>query len=215
MRYLLFFAGMVICGFVSAAGTPVTNQFSAGNPIIANDINADFQELADRNAATQASVTQNQSNISTLQSDVAALQGNISTITNSGSLKHLVGFSSGTTLGSGGLKVMTDLCGSDFPGSRICTSEEIVKSTSFPTITVTAVGAWVQPVLIGSGNGDSGVNSRPVTDSYSGYGDNSGLKLTCAGWSSGGVAGNGLVITTELKFQLGSCSTARAVACCM
>ncbi len=63
---------VMISGAVFAAGAPVTNQFSAGQPAIAADVNANFQELADR-------IDGNNTNISTSTTDISSNTAEINT----------------------------------------------------------------------------------------------------------------------------------------
>lgn len=190
MRTFIIVTAMMMSGYVIAAGAPVSNQFIAGDPIIANDVNANFQELADRIDVNSTAISQ-------------MLEGQ---------LRQIVGFSTTTVTGHAGLKAITEACSSDFPGSRICTSEEIVKSTNFPSITPYAE-AWVLPVLSGSGNPGSEVNTAPALDKYSGIGFNDGRYLTCGGWAGSNL--QALVVTTEFRFMLVGCASARNVACCL
>lgn len=213
MRCMMIVFGMIITGLVVAAGAPVTNQFTAGDPIVANDINANFQELADRNDVTQTAVTQTQGDVTTLQSDLAVLQGTVSSISNSGSSRQLVGFSSGTAAGDAGIKVFTELCDADFAGSGMCTSEEIVKTKSFANLPVISTSAWVLPVLAGSGNGVSSGAAVPTIELYSGLPSDSSENLTCSGWKNAGIFG--LAVNNAVQFLTRDCSIASSVACCL
>lgn len=46
--YLVILITVGVAGFVIAAGAPVTHQFQGGDPASATQVNANFQELADR-----------------------------------------------------------------------------------------------------------------------------------------------------------------------
>lgn len=188
MRNLLIIIGILISGHAVSAGTPVANQFTAGDPIVANDVNANFQELANRIDANQT-----------------AISGVSSTST-----KQLVGFTTATTAGDVGIKALTEMCSTDFPGSRMCTSQEIVETTSFPTL-LSGSSAYVRPVLMGTGTGSA--NHKAAIDVFSGtyaiYSD----ELTCGGWRLS--TRSGLYVDFGLRFTTGLCSSLRSVACCM
>lgn len=57
-------------GMAFAAGSPVANQFSAGQPARAAEVNANFQELADRIDANNASIVDNVSDIATNATEI-------------------------------------------------------------------------------------------------------------------------------------------------
>ena len=182
MRSLMIIIGLLVSGSIVAAGAPVANQFTAGDPIVASDINANFQELADR-------------------------------IGDSGLLRNMLGFSTGTTTGNKGIKVLTELCAANFVGSRICTSEEVVKTIDFSNLPTTPTNAWVQPVLTGSGNGAT--SNEPTIDVYAGISRSSARAFSCNGWSDVGATIAGLTIDINARFRTINCDTASSVACCL
>ena len=109
---------------VSSAAPPVTHQFTNGTTIEAAQVNANYQELADR--------------IEVLQNQVVQLQ-NIQP-------KQLVGFTL-STIGatqSRNYIVLTNLCQAEFPGSRVCNTREIAETVNYPTLTDNS-HAWVAP----------------------------------------------------------------------
>ena len=149
-----------------AQGAPVPHIFDSGNPIVSTEFNANFQELSNRNSNTQSQATQNANDVSTNQNAISTIQGNITQIqnditnlqTNTGTpLLQFVGISSGAVNGAQGVRAMTELCQVDFVDSRMCTSEEYVKTTSFPAGGALNIQSWIRPgQLVGSGSGGSG-----------------------------------------------------------
>jgi len=129
---------------------------------------------------------------------------------------QLVGFSSGAAQGSSGILHLSSLCQASYPGSRICTSEEVARSVEFPAFTSPGVSpitqGWVMPTSVG-GRG-----------MHMGYDTTTGLQtdtqdLTCNGWagtgSSSSLSGaNGLTVTDRGQFKITDCSISGKVACC-
>jgi len=218
-------AGLIILGLsvslnLSAQGVPVPHIFTTGNPIVASEFNANFQELSDRNDTTQTQITQSASDISTNQSSISTIQGNITQIqaeitnlqTNTSSqLLQFVGNSTGTVNGSQGIRAMTELCQADFVDSRVCTTEDYAKTTNFPASIPNTTYAWIIPSnVVGSGNG---LNSgAPVNDIYSGQVGASIANFTCGGWRI--IGGTGLRVSGTGQFWVSACNTPIPVSCC-
>ena len=57
-----------------------------------------------------------------------------------------MGISGTTTAANVGIFSMTNLCQAEYLDSRMCTSEEIMKSVNIPELPSDSV-AWVQPVI--------------------------------------------------------------------
>ncbi len=66
--------------FAVAGGAPVANQFSAGQPARAADVNANFQELADRIDSNNADIIDNVADIATNATDIAAINSDLPTL---------------------------------------------------------------------------------------------------------------------------------------
>ncbi len=120
---------------------------------------------------------------------------------------QLVGFTSQRLVGTAGVLAFTLACQSAFPGSRMCSSEEIVQTVTVPS--GLSGGAWVRPTF------------QPIaTQDDRGYAiaaDISGLaafptSLTCTGWSLPFY--HGLSVTAAGQFSTSLCEESRAVACC-
>ena len=129
---------------------------------------------------------------------------------------QFVGFSAGASRGSSGVLELSTLCQATYPGSRMCTSEEVAKSVTFPAFTSSGVNpihrGWVMPTSIGG----RGMNF--------GYDITTGLQtdtqnLTCNGWAGTGSSSSlsgatGLTVTDRGQFRVEVCSNAAKVACC-
>jgi hypothetical protein len=116
----------------------------------------------------------------------------------------LVGFSTMTLQGGAGVFGLTQACQLDFPGSRMCTSTEVLNTVSIPPLTGTR--AWVRPTIV------FGLGISFVDESGANSGD-----LSCIGWtSSASSSAFGLSVTNIGGFSVvGSpCSSLLPVACC-
>jgi hypothetical protein len=125
--------------------------------------------------------------------------------------RELVGFAGPAVNGSGGIFEKHAMCDAAFPGSRMCSSKDILDNggRDYPP----APGqAWIQPSLIFS-DPNSGLfidaSGRHATDFLG--------KLSCLGWSISSSAYKGLTIEVQ---ELGAffldetCNDAFLVACC-
>lgn len=109
---------------------------------------------------------------------------------------QLVGFTAQGFIGDTGGLGFTLACQAEFPGSRMCTSEEVLNTVSLPA----GLGgpAWVRPSFQPGG--------QMVVDA-SGLWTNNAEHLTCKGWSDGSTFGQGLGATADGSFQFRDCST--------
>ena len=122
--------------------------------------------------------------------------------------RGLVGFSSGTARGDAGMLVLTTLCQTDFPTSRMCTSKEVLATQTIPT-TLPGGVAWVQPTIVPSGQATdlSGVPaSVGQTAPYP-------PALSCGGWTPS-ASETGLALDGQGHFALAACALPQHVACC-
>ena len=117
---------------------------------------------------------------------------------------EFVGFSTATRDGDDGFFGMNLACQADLPGSRMCTSVEVIETIDIPTGLTGE--AWVRPVLQPSGD-------SWAVDSVSGV---YALitNLTCRGFSSSQGGYTGLIVKPDGAFGDGSCLVYRPVACC-
>jgi hypothetical protein len=113
-----------------------------------------------------------------------------------------VGNSTGTTKGGVGVAVLSDLCDTTFPGSRICTSEEVLLNIGPVAADSNTEVQWVLPNFV-SGSFKifdvTGTEGQPTT-------------LSCTSWRSN--SSQGLTVSDDGKFEKKGCGTARQVACC-
>jgi hypothetical protein len=115
---------------------------------------------------------------------------------------QLLGFTVSAVSARTGIFPLTQACRTEFPASHVCTSEEIVETTTTPG---GASGfAWVRPVLESAYFGS--------TDRYSGLSINGPMEFTCKGWSENGVSG--LAVSATGAFAHKSCGDPLPVACC-
>lgn len=133
---------------------------------------------------------------------------------------QLVGFTSATFTGGQGVLGFTRACQQEFPGSRMCSSTEVMETTTVPS--GLSGEAWVRPTLISSGD------IRVSLPDSGGAADAAGISgspetLSCDGWRNdlfpvGGTGG--LVIDAAGRFYVAgrpgtmNCAGPRAVACC-
>ena len=110
VNYKLACALFFYVGSTFSAGPPVTYQFSSGNPIVASEMNSNFQELADR-------------------------VGTVST-----QKKQFVGFTSNVMPADSGIVGFSSQCNSDYLGSKACTTKEFVESVQLSSGNAADVG---------------------------------------------------------------------------
>jgi len=175
-----------------ALGQQVPNTFLPGNPIVASEVNDNFDAL--------------EAEIAVLKAQVETLQS-----TSGNALPQYVGVSSGTIDGEQGIRAMTEVCHAYYLGSRICMTEEYVKTSNFPTA-VAGGNAWISPSQL-AGVGDVGTyNDFPVVEVFSGKQSvNGGRALSCSGWNGGS---SGIIVMADGGFSSSQCSISNAVACC-
>lgn len=125
MNKMLLFLAVCVSTSINAA-PPVTHQFTNGTTIEASQVNANYQELADR--------------IEVLQNQVLTLQNN--------SQKTLIGYTAAYSTNSYGEYVkLSNICYSEFIDSRICSSKEAIETINPPSLGNTD-RAWVRPTSL-------------------------------------------------------------------
>ena len=117
---------------------------------------------------------------------------------------QFVGFTTATVGPSGpfnaGILDLTRACGAEFPGARVCKTDEIVFATNLPTITNPDDFAWAIPSAIAQ-NVD--VTGSSVTSA-------------CVPISvSSNANAQGLVVDGHGRYSNAACSEAHRVACCV
>lgn len=121
---------------------------------------------------------------------------------------QLVAFTVATFDGDKGVLGFTAACQAEFdtqfPGSRMCSSDEVMETSTLPTGLPASDFAWVRPSLSGSGS----VNNDPSGASAGGSG------VACSGWSTPSTAQLGLVTDSGGSFETRACVEFHPVACC-
>jgi hypothetical protein len=132
--------------------------------------------------------------------------------------RELVGFTTTSTTGSNqGIVGMHELCSLDFPGSRMCTTSDIVRNGVAPGVVLQR--GWVHPAAVVevTAEGITGPNKGKWLDTVSGarssFDDWRGM-LSCFGWTTTGSLVGGLVIFPSGSLHEDPCSDSRPVACC-
>jgi hypothetical protein len=118
---------LLLVSSTTNAAPPVTYQFTDGTTIEAPQINANYQELADR--------------IELLQNQIASMQNNAQ--------KSIIGFTTAlsTTNETGHFAKFSQLCYAEFVDSRICNTKEVRETVNPPLLGV-GERAWVMPTNI-------------------------------------------------------------------
>ena len=137
-------------------------------------------------------VTANADAISDLQSAIASKE------------PQLVGFTTESFLGDRGVLDFTKACQADFPGSRMCTSTEIMKTTAVPVLA--GLVAWVRPHIITNTGTGSAIDASGVQEEAS--------DLSCKGWTTRLSPFTGLSVSLTGSFGVLTCEAPLRVACC-
>jgi hypothetical protein len=123
-----------------------------------------------------------------------------------------VGLSSSGESGSRGFLVLNEACQQDFPDSRMCTTEEIINTTNFPSYPMGfSQRGYARSIVISASTGFIDVaTSISLLDASS---------VNCGGWSSSGSQALVLrefhsVSTDITEFELAGCDEGFKVACC-
>ena len=119
------------------AAPPVTYQFANGTTIEASQVNANYQELADR-----IEVSDNTATVNGLSTDVSVLQGQVLQLQNElagltvQNKKQLAGFTAATIPLNSRENTLDNiaLCQSEFLGSALCTVNDIYNTTVLPIL---------------------------------------------------------------------------------
>ena len=122
-----------------------------------------------------------------------------------GEAHQLVGFTKAQHPGDVRLFGLTRACQAEFPGSRLCSSVEVMETTAIPD--GLEGNAWGRPSFISA-------IDRSVLDA-SGLVLLGGPPSNCDQWK--GTVSTGIIVDSEGNFSSGRaalCSEARSVACC-
>jgi hypothetical protein len=122
-----------------------------------------------------------------------------------GAAHQLVGFSKAQHPGDVRLFGLTRACQAEFPGSRLCSSVEVMETTAIPD--GLEGNAWVRPSFVSA-------IDRSVLDA-SGLVLLGGPPSNCDQWK--GTVSTGIIVDSDGNFSSGRvarCSESRSVACC-
>lgn len=110
-----------------------------------------------------------------------------------------------------GILGFNKICGTQFPGSRMCSTEDLMNTTTLPD--VDRIEAWLRPKLIGK------TESGTETDATGFVGENG---LSCNGWNARDSKVTGMVMRYDPRYDddrfprllTYKCSSRAQVACC-
>ncbi len=120
---------------------------------------------------------------------------------------ELVGHTPGGRTGAAGVLVWNEDCDNSFPGSRVCTSGDLLRGNlpvRFTDPTPNATN-WVLPTVVGN-SGTSLIDASGIVGSPA--------NLTCNAYTSGAATVTGLSINDRGYFVLAGCNGQRSLACC-
>ena len=117
-----------------------------------------------------------------------------------GQTLSFVGLTTATFTGGVGVGTFNRGCNGQFPGSRICTSEEYIKSVN-PPLHPFSIGGWLHPVIV------SGDNVNGVIE-YSSLTEADPNNFSCAGWKDSTDAVSGLIIRVGQSGGASLCAVA-------
>jgi hypothetical protein len=120
---------------------------------------------------------------------------------------ELVGYTAIVRNGAQGVLVYNEDCDNRFPGSRICTSGDLLRGNlpvrfSDPTPNATN---WILPTVVGTA-GTSAIDASGIVASPGNF--------TCNGFNSAASTVTGLTANVNGIIVLASCNGSRSIACC-
>jgi len=120
-----------------------------------------------------------------------------------------VGITTATGNGTTGILAFNTMCNAEFPGSRMCISEELMNTVNPPQDY--SGDAWIRPVF--KPFAITGANDQQLVAEASGV-YFTPTQFTCSGWlATSGFSGLTVMLPSG-SFRPLSCDTARPVACC-
>ena len=181
MKKIILTTSLIFSSAIVAHDLP--NTFEAGQPIVASEVNENFAEL---------------------KSEITDIKNQLEN-KNTDALPQYVGNSSSVSSGGAGIRFLTGLCDSTYSGSRICSTEEYIKTKTFPS-EIQNGNAWITTgTVIPEGEtyvieGFTGVRAK-----YS---------INCSGYSSSSTARLGITVSETGRFSSSWCHEEGTVACC-
>ena len=166
------------------AGVP--NNFEAGQPIVASDVNENFTSIDNR--------------IENLESN---LKSSI----------DFLGFSSSTIDASSGYFGLQAACRGTYIGSKVCTSSELINATYNPGANNMSDTAWIIPSISAAANSGTSATSYIMVDGL-GRVNSHAEYLACDGFRRKTNQYSGLTVDNLGRLEIQSCDILRKVACC-
>ncbi len=126
--------------------------------------------------------------------------------------REYVGVTTDTTLPNVGIIALHDLCEADFPGSRMCSSSDIIRNGGVGAALPPA-GAWISPAIKPLISVGFALDLSGVSTTDTGY-------LACFSWISAGLGDEGVFIPRSLTTWRGQAPPVLClqrhlpVACC-
>ena len=120
---------------------------------------------------------------------------------------ELVGYTSVPRNGAQGVLVYNEDCDNAFPGSRICTSGDLMLGNlpvRFPDPTPSATN-WILPTIVGN-SATSLIDASGIVAT--------GANFTCNAFASAAAGVTGLTANDRGVIVLAACNGSRSVACC-
>lgn len=125
--------------------------------------------------------------------------------------RQLVGYTVETVRANVGIFALNNACEREFPGARMCTTEEILNSVSDDPSRSTA---WIRPVSIISESTTNPDRSIQFDTASGIFNFGSYDSLNCKGYKSGSQFAGSIGLNQDGGFGMAPCSTSRSIACC-
>jgi hypothetical protein len=116
----------------------------------------------------------------------------------------LAGFTAAQFTGNQGFLSLASACVAEFPGSRVCSTRDVARTSAVPNDLSGTAWLLAEP-LATSGTLLDGVSAVVIGFAQT---------ATCNAWSQGAGA-TGLLIDAQGRFRTDDCALPRSVACCI
>lgn len=128
---------------------------------------------------------------------------------------EFVGFTNGVYTGGVGVGILNLACGTEYPGSRMCTSQEVILSSTWNLDADPATVGWVQPVYSPHTHQPT-TSSNPLLRGVDFSGESNSIQggMACKGWAISFDSHGGLSTTSDGRFNLATCDSELSVTCC-
>ncbi|MDB4363228.1 hypothetical protein N9Z31_03610 [Pseudomonadales bacterium] len=174
---------------ITAVAQDVPNTFQPGSPIVASEVNENFQSLKNR--------------IDVLEAQLAEQQAEDTP-------REFVGITTATTTGAaGGRFGMNQLCKNEYPGAKMCRADEVTEAN--PAL-ITAAAFLHSPADFKVAGGDASSEIHRVFA----HGNIEVLNSNedCSGWTWTGGRHWQLESSSRIANNRNTCNSSQPVACC-